>query len=979
MPQVDTAAAGTQQGAAPTRATARERALVPVRYALRRLRRNASRAVVAAIGIAVGAAVLALTQVGSTAVQDRALQHALAQLQPSDRAIQTVWSGVPGESPLTLPQLDAIARRATTPVLGSAPFGVEVFRQASWGGAFVNLAAVDGLGRWIVLTHGRRPRPCTPRDCELVQVGGAPAAPRIPNLHVVGTARFAPGAPLAAYFGAPGERRPPILLASGVAGFARFPLPNAGVYARTYGWVVPVAPRRVHDWQLASLASRLDRAQAQLEQRSDLFTITGPTDTISSIRATSRVAADRLLILGGDAAVLLLGFAVLASARLRRDHREVRERLTWSGATRTQLLLVAATEAVVVTAVASVVGWLAGAGGGAALARHLGAPGGLIVAHSLVTGRGLAVALAAAAVTALVIPPALRPAEIAVAGARLTVADTAAVGALAAVLLALARGKADVSSLRHGGTGVLLLVLPALVLFVLAVASARILSPLLRVLERLSRRAGPSLRIALLSLARAPGEVALAVVFFVLSVGIAIFALAYRATLERGERDQATYAVPAAYVVQEDLGKLVTIQQAASTLPGARVVRDDGSVAGGRDFTLLALPANAVARVGGWRSDFSSDSRARLASLLRPHSSMRLNGSRVPQTYRFTIRGDQIGVTLVVRNAAGDYSFVDLGQHGAGTYARPTHLHGGRLIAVKLSYPTYAAFAATHHEAEGGGLVGDASVGTIDLHEHWLGFGGVRVVAPGVYHYLVNRSGGSIIRPRQPADGELVPVVTSPGMGKVGATVGLHVSNAVIPATIVAHARYFPTVEGDFVVADLPTWLAATNAAQPGVVTPSEIWTDHKPPALPLQVTSQRAQERLLEDDPIARGAIALLLVVAVVALLLAAAGLLLTVLGDRSGERASLRDLEVQGATPAEQRRHLRLRAAVVGVLGVGGGVCAGAIVGTLVIAVVTVTAGAQQALPPLALVFDWPLVAVALAALAVAAAAGTFEVTRR
>ena len=144
-------------------------------------------------------------------------------------------------------------------------------------------------------------------------------------------------------------------------------------------------------------------------------------------------------------------------------------------------------------------------------------------------------------------------------------------------------------------------------------------------------------------------------------------------------------------------------------------------------------------------------------------------------------------------------------------------------------------------------------------------------------------------------------------------------------------------------------------------------------------MTSQGAQKQLLEDDPIARGAIALLLVVAVVALLLAVAGLLLTVLGDRSGERASLRDLEVQGATPAEQRRHLRLRAAVVGALGVGGGIVAGAIVGTLVVAVVTVTAGAQQALPPLALAFDWPLVAVALAALVVAAAAGTLGVTRR
>jgi hypothetical protein len=980
MPQVDTAAAASEN-APPTRATARERALVPIRYAVRRLRHNAGRAVVAAIGIAVGAGVLALTQVGSTAVQDRALQRALAELQPSDRAIQAVWSGVPAQSSLSLPKLDAIARNAVTPIIGAPPFRVEVFRAANWGGVYVNLGALDGLQKWINVASGRLPKPCRPLDCELVQVGGAPAAPKIANVHVVGRASFVAGAPLSAYFGAavPGGKPPPILLANGVLGLSRFPLPDGAIVARTYGWIVPVAPNRVHDWQLASLSNEIDRAQADLERRSDIFTITGPTDTISSIRATSRVAAQRLLILGGDAAVLLLGFAVLASARLRRDQHAVRERMTWSGATRVQILLVAATESLVVTVAASAAGWLVGTAGGALLARHLGAPPGLIISHSLATGRAIGIGVALAAVTAIVMLAALRADELAVAGARITVADTAAVGALAAVLLALARGKADASSLQQGGTGVLLLLLPGLVLFVLAVAAARLLAPLLRGLERISRRTRPGLRIALLSLARAPGEVALAVVFFVLSIGIAVFALAYRATLVQGEHDQALYAVPAPYVLQEDLTQLRTIQQAAPTLPGTRLLRDDGTIAGGKDFTLLALPASAIPHVDGWRGDFSTTSRPQLAALLQPHSSMRLNGAPVPGTFRFTIRGDRIGVTLVVRNTAGDFTQVDLGQHASGTYERPTHLRSGQLIAVKLYFPTIAAYVASHKEAETGTVVSDASVGTLKIHERWLGSGGIRVDAPGVYHYVVNRAADSVIRPRQPADGELVPVITSPGLGKIGATVGLRVSDAVIPATIVAHARHFPSIDADFVIADLPTWLAAANGAEPGVATPSEIWTDRKPPALPLQVTSQRAQKQQLEEDPIARGAIALLLVVAVVALLLAVSGLLLTVLGDRSGERASLRDLEVQGATPAEQRRHLRLRAAVVGTLGVGGGIGAGAIVGTLVVAVVTVTAGAQQALPPLALSFDWPLVAFALAALVVTAAAGTIGVTRR
>src|SRR5215470_16738237 len=96
----------------------RERLLVPIRYALVRLRAQPSSTILVALGIAVGAAVLALTAVGSAAVQDRAVQRALAELAPSDRALQAVWSGVPAQSTLSYRRLDALARRTMTPVLG---------------------------------------------------------------------------------------------------------------------------------------------------------------------------------------------------------------------------------------------------------------------------------------------------------------------------------------------------------------------------------------------------------------------------------------------------------------------------------------------------------------------------------------------------------------------------------------------------------------------------------------------------------------------------------------------------------------------------------------------------------------------------------------------------------------------------------------------------------------------------------------------
>src|SRR5207248_5282043 len=127
----------------------------------------------------------------------------------------------------------------------------------------------------------------------LVQVGGAPAAPQLAFLHVVGRATFRPGAPLGGYFAATGERRPPILLANGVAGFSRTPLPNAAGIARTYGWIVPVAPGSIHSWELPGFDARLDRAQGQLEQATDLFTVSAPTDAIAATRATGRIAGER--------------------------------------------------------------------------------------------------------------------------------------------------------------------------------------------------------------------------------------------------------------------------------------------------------------------------------------------------------------------------------------------------------------------------------------------------------------------------------------------------------------------------------------------------------------------------------------------------------------------------------------------------------------------------------------------------------------
>ena len=220
-----------------------------------------------------------------------------------------------------------------------------------------------------------------------------------------------------------------------------------------------------------------------------------------------------------------------------------------------------------------------------------------------------------AVVSAAVVVASLRASVASFGGWSLTTADVAAVGAIAAVLLAVARGDANADSVG-GGTGAFLLLLPALVVFAAAILAARLLVPVFRALGRAH---GPlPVRLAAVSLARSGGTAIVASAFLVVSVGVALFAVSYRATLERGQRDQAAFAVPADYVLSESLERLVPLQAIApeafarlgDTVTVARAAGD----ARGRDVTLLGLPADAVPRLNGWRTRPAAHARAERAA-----------------------------------------------------------------------------------------------------------------------------------------------------------------------------------------------------------------------------------------------------------------------------------------------------------------------------------------------------------------------------
>jgi predicted lysophospholipase L1 biosynthesis ABC-type transport system permease subunit len=195
----------------------------------------------------------------------------------------------------------------------------------------------------------------------------------------------------------------------------------------------------------------------------------------------------------------------------------------------------------------------------------------------------------------------------------------------------------------------------------------------------------------------------------------------------------------------------------------------------------------------------------------------------------------------------------------------------------------------------------------------------------------------------------------------------------------VAVAQRFPTVEGAFAVANEATLSTALNADDPGFATPAEIWLAVPPaqrarvagelrrrPFSSLETGSRDAIQSQLAGQPLAHGLLDVLAMSALLALVLGAAGLVLVCAADLGDERDHLVDLEAMGVGPAALRRHLVLRALVLVIVGISGGLVLGAVLSRLVIDLVSLGAGAATATPPLRGEQDWAIVAAGLAAFA-------------
>jgi hypothetical protein len=985
--------------------------LYPLRLVGARLRRWNGPVVLVVLGIAAGASVVVGGRAGALVAQDRALAQAIERIPDGSRSVRAVWFGVPGQSDEPQPVLERRARAALGHAVAAGARALVLFRESTIGGTFAGLGGVQGLGTQVSLRSGRLPVECRPERCEVLRLrgaGGRLPAPAGLELVEVGTAALknrllfgdflaptdnaladaevSPSLARAARYHRPAP--PPLFLAEGVVTLAGAPALAASY--RSYAWVAPLEAGRPRLWEVDDLAAGVARARSELQAVTSSFDLIAPVEELREAQATSKAAGRRLGIVGGEAAALLFAFALLAAMTLRTDLAAARRRLAWYGARGWQLALLTVAESAALAVAGTVVGLAVGALAGSLAAHRAGAPVGEILTRSALSGQGLGLALLVAAAATGVLVAAVsgrsRPGPV-----RFSLVDAAAVAAV--TLVAYEHWRGD-------GSGDLVLLLPALVTFAAAVLVARLLRPALRLVERVSRGRSPGLRLASLSLSRNPGYAVVATAFLVVSFGLALFAESYRATLARGEQDQAAHRVPLDYVVREDLRRLIPVQDAASLdrfrelgVDVAPVLRVTGSVAqleGESGITLLGLPPATLPELHGWRASDASVSRQELVR--RIDAERPLNGPRLPAELRrllFVTTSSNVQLFAEIEAPAGRFVRV------APNALIPPEARGGRLAGIVLEPNTRIQ--------ERGADAGKALTGSVEIAvpdvpralDGWIGVGGARLDGAKIDYTLTN-SVVTRIRPRQPYDDGPMPVLATPRLAAAASTAGvlpLQIAGERVSVHVVGTVRRFPGVDGQAVVGDGAALAAVVNLARPGAARVNEAWLGLRDPrraavvdsALAskpfdvLAIESRRALEADARRDPIAHGTLIALAAAAAVALLLALAGILLTVLGDLRDERGELFDLEAQGASPSLLRRIVRLRAAAVAV----GGLAAGALTGIALAAVVTdlvaLTARATAAEPPLVLSVNLLAVAGATAVYVVVAAALVLGVTRR
>ncbi len=386
-------------------------------------------------------------------------------------------------------------------MLGREPTTFALFRETKIGGANVDLAAADDLAHWVKLEQreaaahvhaGRGARSSSSPGVARSRAGSSASAQgslvsQQPFGYLLGQADgrldHRAGDAVAPAGGSP------------VPAGARRGERGAGCHScSTTTAATAGSSRSSRATSTRGTLGRVDRTLAEAGSAvgtvSSAFTVEAPQQDLQEFRATGQAGQRRLLLLGGEAAALLLAFVILAASGLRRDAEASRRRLTWLGATRSQIALQSGTEAAAVAAAGTAVGWFAG------IVPALAVAGSLRIAGARRSSCIRSFPEPAWPLRSRSSSPPPRSCSprvwaprVQLGGLRFTALDFAAAAAAVVVAVAFARGATDTGSLAGGqGTGAVLLLLPGLVVFIAAVLAARAVGFVSKLLERAGRR-----------------------------------------------------------------------------------------------------------------------------------------------------------------------------------------------------------------------------------------------------------------------------------------------------------------------------------------------------------------------------------------------------------------------------------------------------------------------------------------------------------
>lgn len=964
-----------------------------------RVRRRPGRWLLMVGGLALVAGLGGSVAALGTITADQSARRVLGSLPTLGRVVRVSWPG--DATPAALRRADFVLAR-----LGVGPrTQVTLLNPVRLGGIVVRPVGVDPLPSW---TDRAAPKRCRAIDCPMLLASGrlplrVLQAPGV-RIRVLGSVRLRSAAPLGFMPGQPAGG-PPVLLTGDPAGLEA--LPGLGGIYRTHSRLALLPVGSLQAWQLGGTERALRRAQASLLLAPGGYSLSAPFTALEQARSDAAIAPKRLLLAAGGAVAAFVLFLVLAVDGLARDLDEELGRLRSAGATEPQCVLLVTAEAGLLSGLAIVAGVCVAVLTAVLIAGGAGLPVSGVLRHSLLTGRGAVAVLAGMCLSTVLV------ALLVLVRVR-RLGEVLALAALAGLALALTRGGGAEEPLA-----VLLAPLSCLAAGVLVFRLASLVMPFA---ERGARSGPVSLRLALISLARAPRGPALAIAFISLSTGLGGFALAYRATLERSNADQAAAQVPldARIAPGSDFASPLELRPLAAwrslvrgtVFPVRRTLASYVSGDSSATIPALGVPASVLPLMHGWRAADGSASLAVLAHRLAPQGLVvRAGPTLSPRVRTLSLRAQAYGlgvsVTADLRDPAGHVRRVALGMastHGGVLSTRVRVRQGTQLEGLELAEPAGLQITNGHQNGENpaaqtrfAGLVriGDLALGPSRAVPigGWRGVGAATVLrrlGGGLVLRFASTGQIGLLRPTQPSDRQPIPVLADPGTLAVAGHAGrlaLAVDSVPLTVRIVGTLRRFPTLpagSGGLIVADQSSLSAALDAGAPGQGLPDELWvrsSDLRPlraalsrePLRQLSASLRDSIRRRLASAPLARALERTLIAAGGVYGALALIGLLVVLLGTARDQRVEL-DLAAAGLGPSALRRELRLRAAVAAVLGVLGGLGITAVLVALAVAAVRASGSVASPVPALVAVAPWPQLFVLAVGAAVVLAVGAW-----